>query len=110
MSFVTSSAATHAGLNSISISLILGAEYFVEEHQQRKQYLAESLCVNSSAESLTKGSVVLSNSTTNNVQNEKTYAKSMGNADDLMPLLSLDCLLWAKQFTRSRAKKYQPHA
>lgn len=109
MSFVTPSAATHPGMNSINISLVFGAEYLVEEHQRRKQYLAESLRINNSAESLTKGSVVLSHSTANNVQNEKTSAKCTENTDNVMPLLSLDCLFWAEELMRSRAEKNQPH-
>lgn len=76
----------------------------MEEYQRRKQYLAESLHINSSAESLMKGLVVISHSTTNNVQNEKTSSKLTANAHNVMALLSLDGLLWAEQLRKSRAK------
>lgn len=77
----------------------------MEEHQQRKQHLAESLHINSSAESITKGSVVLFHSTANNMQNEKNSAKCTENAGNVMSLLSLDCLLWVAQLTRTRDKE-----
>lgn len=94
------------GLSNSHISFNFGAEYLGDEQQKKKQYFVESVHTNSSAENPTKGSVVLSHSTDNNIKNEKAFAwKCVENADSIIPLLSLNGLLWAEQLIRTWDKK-----